>query len=171
MCFNVLFALGTVYSWDGVWFLKTCAGNLRGMLWMAQKECWKWREKRGMRCGEGEKEMAGRQGGFPAVCYFSFFRRDSCRDCFFPPWQLTAGEQHQYQTAGCENPTEEFFHESTECDVNDSGGNTPICRMCSVSVWWWMSRCFDKTDMYLMWFLFHFTLSFNGHYWSFFLKP
>lgn len=51
---------------------------------------------------------------------------------FFPPWQLTAGEQHQYQTAGCENPIEEFFHEPTECDVNDSGGNTPICRMCSV---------------------------------------
>jgi len=59
-----------VYIWDSVWFLRTCSGNLRGMLWMAQKECWKGRENRGMRCGEGEKEMAGRPEGFPPVCLF-----------------------------------------------------------------------------------------------------
>lgn len=121
-----------VYFWDSVWFLRTCSGNLRGMLWMAQKECCKGREKRGMRCGEGEKEMAGRPGGFPAVCFFYFFRKDSCRVCLSSPWQLIAGGQQQYQVAGCENPIEKCFHEPTECDVNDSGGNTPICRMCSV---------------------------------------
>lgn len=123
------------------------------MLWMAQKECWKRREKRGMRCGEGEKEMAGRAGGFPAVCFFSFFHRDSCRDCFFPPWQLTAGEQHQYQAAGCENPVEECFHEPrTECDVNDSGGNTPICSMGSV-----LDECLGvRMKLICTWCGFHF---------------